>query len=70
MANEENKLTPSVNAEKIARDLAISCKSFSLVKLSRVDIRFSILAIVASSSRNSEKLSSPSVSFNKEYASA
>jgi len=25
-ANEENKLTPSVNAEKIANDLALSCQ--------------------------------------------
>ena len=55
-----------VKAENIAKLLAISCQSFSPLKLSLTDIRFSILAIVVSSSRNSEKSSRPSSSFNKE----
>jgi hypothetical protein len=33
-AKEENKFTPSVNAENIANDFAISCMSFSPLKLS------------------------------------
>ena len=69
-SNEENKFTPSVNAENIANDLAISCQSFSPLKLSLTFIRFSILAIVVSSSRNSLKSSNPNSSLSNEYASA
>ena len=38
-ANEENKLTPSVKAENIANDLAISCTSFSPLKLSLIVVK-------------------------------
>ena len=65
-ANEENKFTPSVNAENMANDLARSCQFTSPLNESLTFIRFSILAIVASSSKNSEKSSKPNSSFNNE----
>ena len=69
-AKDENKFTPSVNAENIANDLALSCQSTSPLNESLTFINVSILAIVVSSSKNSLKSSNPNSSFNKLYASA
>ena len=65
-ANEENKFTPSVKAENIANDLALSCQLGFPSWSSLTFINVSILAIVVSSSKNSAKLSNPNSSLSKE----
>ena len=61
-----NKLTPSVNAENTANDFALSCQLGVPSCESLTAVNASILAIVASSSKNSLKSSKPNSSFNKE----
>ena len=65
IAKEENKFTPSVKAEKIAR-----ANAFSSIVSDGVSSKRSILLRDASSSINAWKSSRPSSSFNLAYASA
>ena len=65
IANDENKLTPSVNAENIANDCAISSIVPDFTCCNR-----SILLRASSSSINAAKSSKPNDSFSNEYASA